>query len=236
MTTLQKALVGVTVAVLAGTGIYEARHAVHLSAQLDTLQQQQAPLTAQIRQLQRERDDATERSASMSAELAALQANSGELLNLRAQVSELKSQNATLTRVDTDSAQAAARSWADRVTQLKQRLEQTPGAAIPELKYLGDVNWLNAARDPLNSDQDYRRAFSSLRNAGENQFIMVLQKALGNYLSKNNGEFLSDLSQLKPYFEAAPDDAMLHRYAIVPASSLPNLKIDDHWLITLKNP
>ena len=97
MTTLQKSLVTATVAVLAGAGIYEARQASQLHNQLQTLQQQQAPLNAQIRQLQRERDDATNRLADLLAENARLQANQSEteLLRLRAEVTRLTAMTAT---------------------------------------------------------------------------------------------------------------------------------------------
>jgi len=57
MTTLQKTLVTVTVAALAGTGIYEARQTAQLREQNQTLQQSQAPLAEQIQQLQHERDE-----------------------------------------------------------------------------------------------------------------------------------------------------------------------------------
>jgi len=67
MTTLQKALVTATVAVLAGAGIYQTRQASHLRDQVQTLQQQQAPSTEQIQQLQRERDGAVKKLADLSA-------------------------------------------------------------------------------------------------------------------------------------------------------------------------
>jgi|GEM_PF-616993 len=70
MTTLQKTLVTATVAVLAGAGIYEARQAAQLREQNQTLQQQQAPLAEQIKQLQQERDDAVNRLAFLSAKPA----------------------------------------------------------------------------------------------------------------------------------------------------------------------
>jgi len=65
MTTLQKAVVTATVAILAGAGVYQARRASQLREQVQTLQQQQAPLTEQIEQLRRERDDALKRVASL---------------------------------------------------------------------------------------------------------------------------------------------------------------------------
>ena len=90
MTTLQKAIVAATVAVLAGTGIYEARQVSALRGQNQTLQQQQAPLAEQIQQLQRERDAATNRLASMAEEIANINTNNSELLRLRSKLGLLK--------------------------------------------------------------------------------------------------------------------------------------------------
>jgi RNA polymerase sigma factor (sigma-70 family) len=70
MTTLHKTLVTAIVAVLAGAGIYEARQAARLRGQVQTLQQQQAPLAEQVRQLQQERDDALKQLAAASAKPA----------------------------------------------------------------------------------------------------------------------------------------------------------------------
>ena len=86
------------------------------------------------------------------------------------------------------------------MTQLKQRLNHTPEAAVPELEYLAESDWLNAARSELITEKDYRRAFAALRSAGENQFIIQMQKAPDNYLKQNNQQFPSDIFQLKPYF------------------------------------
>ena len=94
MTTLQKALVTATVAVLAGAGIYQAKQAHDARAETQRLQQEQAPLAAQIQQLQRERDEATNQVAGLLAESAQMQSNSNkmELLKLRGEVGVLRSQ------------------------------------------------------------------------------------------------------------------------------------------------
>lgn len=83
MTILQKTIIGATLAVAVGTGLYEARHNSKLRDQLKVLQQQQAPLTEQIQQLQRERDDATNRLASLAGGVATNQKDNSELLRLR---------------------------------------------------------------------------------------------------------------------------------------------------------
>jgi len=70
MTTLQKTLITATIVAAVSTGIYEARQASQLLKQNQAFQQRQAPLVEQLGQLQRERDDATNRLASLVDELA----------------------------------------------------------------------------------------------------------------------------------------------------------------------
>src|SRR6266702_87258 len=66
MTTLQKTVIGATLAVAVGTGVYEARQNSRLREQVQSLEQQQAPLSEQVQQLTRERDDAIKRLAILS--------------------------------------------------------------------------------------------------------------------------------------------------------------------------
>jgi RNA polymerase sigma factor (sigma-70 family) len=83
MTTLQKTLITATIAAAVGMGIYEAHQASTLRAQVQTLQQQQAPLAEQIQQLQRERDEARTRLDSIQEEKERWTNNTAELLQLR---------------------------------------------------------------------------------------------------------------------------------------------------------
>src|SRR5882724_3075986 len=90
MTTLQKTLIATTLVVAAGSGIYEARQASDLRTQIQNLEQQAPPFIAQIQQVQRERDDATNRLAALTGELATTKSNNAELLKLRAAVTQLR--------------------------------------------------------------------------------------------------------------------------------------------------
>ena len=90
MTTVQKVLVTVTVAVLAGAGLYEARQAASTRAEVRTLQQQQGPLTEQIQQLQRERDETARQLASLREDNERLNRDTGELRKLRGEVPRLR--------------------------------------------------------------------------------------------------------------------------------------------------
>ncbi|MFO1514061.1 MAG: sigma-70 family RNA polymerase sigma factor [Verrucomicrobiota bacterium] len=92
MTALQKTLVAATIAVLAGTGIYEARQASQLREQLHPLQQTQLPSSDQVRQLQIEFREATNRLASLQDENDRLNRNAKELLKLRSEVGLLRNQ------------------------------------------------------------------------------------------------------------------------------------------------
>ena len=92
MTTLQKVIVTLGIATLAGAVIYEAHHASQLSRQVQTLQQQQSPLEAQVRQALKERDDASNQLASIRKSAGTAQQNPTEVLKLRGEVGALRQQ------------------------------------------------------------------------------------------------------------------------------------------------
>ena len=112
---------------------------------------------------------------------------------------------------------------AAKVNKLKQRLEQTPDARIPELQFLTDQDWINAANGKLDNEGDYRRALSMLRKAGEGKVATMLKKALTGYMQSSNGQLPTDLALLQPYFESPLDDAILQRWEIAPASTIKSL-------------
>ena len=96
MTTLQKSLVTVTVAVLAGAGIYESRQAAQLRDQVQTLQQQQAPLVEKIQELTGERDEMTRQLAVLREDNKHFEQDKLELLRLRAEAGHLRRQKSDL--------------------------------------------------------------------------------------------------------------------------------------------
>src|SRR5580765_6373906 len=92
MTAIQKTTITAALAVAVGAGVYEANQAAGARAQARTLQQQQAPLADQIQQLQRERDDATNRLAELNDTIRSTKNNDAELLRLRGEVGMLRKQ------------------------------------------------------------------------------------------------------------------------------------------------
>jgi RNA polymerase sigma factor (sigma-70 family) len=92
MTTLQKAIVTATVAVLAGAGIYEVRQASITRSQLQAFQQGQIVPSDDIQKLTRERDDAAGKLLAAREENKRLTRDNAELLKLRGEVGLLRRQ------------------------------------------------------------------------------------------------------------------------------------------------
>ena len=93
MPALQKIILAGTVAVLATAGIYEAVQASRLRGEKQTLQQQQAPLAAEVRQLRSDLQDATNRLATLREENERLDRDTRELLKLRSSIAGLLQRN-----------------------------------------------------------------------------------------------------------------------------------------------
>jgi RNA polymerase sigma factor (sigma-70 family) len=221
MTALQKTLVTATVAVLAGAGIYATHQSSQLRDQIQTLQQQQAPLAEQIQRLQTNYADATNRLANLLVENARLKSNPHELelLKLRGEVTQLKTAE---MQKQSDPVEAAANGRVAKVNQLKQRLEQMPNERIPELEYLTVQDWLRGATysGDLKTDDDFDRALSQLRRDAKRTFAYAMGEALANYVAGNNGQLPGDISQLESYFNPPIDGTILQRYQLLQAGNL----------------
>jgi RNA polymerase sigma factor (sigma-70 family) len=223
MTTLQKAFIGAALATAVGTGLYEAHRASDLQEQMQSLRQPPAPAAGQSDQLRQQLAEANRQLTELKAQNEILRRNAAELPRLRGELGRLRD-NATAS--GNDPASLAAKSWLDRTAQLKARLEQTPGAKIPEFQFLTEEDFLNAAKNDLNTDNDYRRAMSGLRNAAETALInSELKPALSQYAQANNGQFPTDLAQLQQYFNPPVDNSILQRWEIAPQSTVPGVGV-----------
>jgi RNA polymerase sigma factor (sigma-70 family) len=83
MTLLQKTLVTAALVITIGAGTYEAKQAADARSEAAALRSAQAPLAGQLQEMQRERDEATNRLAARDAELTKANGNQAELLRLR---------------------------------------------------------------------------------------------------------------------------------------------------------
>jgi RNA polymerase sigma factor (sigma-70 family) len=212
MTTIQKIAVTAALTVSVGVGIYQAKEVAQARAEVRTLQQQQAPLAEQIQQLQKDRDNATNRLAALLAENKRLKSNPNEteLLKLRGEVTQLRNEA-------NDPTTKASNRVVAKVRLLKQRLEEMPDRNIPELQFVSEKDWADAVwNTDLNTDDDAREALSKLRETAVNIFLNeMLKAAFQKYLAANSNILPADLFQLKPYFDAPVTDAMLQRYQLL---------------------
>jgi RNA polymerase sigma factor (sigma-70 family) len=141
MTTFSKIIIGTTLTVAIGTGIYQTRQNSVLRDQVESLKQQQ---TDQLEQLKQEHDATATRLAALQNENERAKSNSAELMRLRGEVARLRtnpaiaSQPSTLATNQTE-AQASATpgeselpkdSWSDAGFASVQSALQTRGWAV----------------------------------------------------------------------------------------------------------
>ena len=142
MTTLQKTLITVTVAVLAGAGIYQAKQAHDARNAASKLQAEQTPLAMEIARLQAEANKLSELLADAKDQKQLTQAQFNELLKLRGQMG-LKQANA---EVENDPAFQQARIWLAKEKKIREQFELHPEQKIPEMQFLKEEDWLDHAR------------------------------------------------------------------------------------------
>jgi hypothetical protein len=153
-----------------------------------------------------------------------LQRDSMELTKIRAAGSGTNS----------DSNEITAASWLARADQLRQAFQRSPDKSIPEVQLLTQQDWLDATKDKLETDEDYRKAMGRVRNAAEDKVAGLMQPALEQYLKANNGTFPTDLAQLQSYLKTPLDPAILQRFGIFPSEAVPNVGMGGDWIITQK--
>jgi hypothetical protein len=235
MTTLQKAIIGATFALAVGTNIYQGRHNSKLRDRLETARQQFARLTEQARQLTNERGSTFQTVEALRAEKERVSRNATEEARLRGEVARLRTNAQGIARLKAkaesetnDPAASTVESWTESVKRLKEFVERTPEAKIPEFQFLTTEDWLGAAR----GDND-RKTLGYLRELAENRFSNLLQAALRKYVEAHNSQTPTDLAQVQPYFEPPIDEAVLQRWKIAPASEVPNIRIGtSDWIVT----
>ena len=234
MTTLQKTLVTATVAVLAGAGVYEARQAAQLRDQVQTLQQQQAPLAEQMRQMQDERDHAANRLADLLAENSWLKSNPNhnELLKLRGEVTRLR--NTITQELEVAASDKTMKSeialWLSKRDELKRYLQDSPQENIPELQFMTDRAWMFCCEQLIDSDStgSITNAARFAQGLAKSEFGKVLEKALRAYLSSSGGVFPTDFSQLEPHIGTLKDKSVFQRYTITPAQLVTEIDQANH--------
>ncbi|MDB6056961.1 MAG: hypothetical protein JWO95_805, partial [Verrucomicrobiales bacterium] len=231
MTTLQKTTIAIATIAAIGAISYEVTQNSSLRSQNETLQKQFSPLADEIRLLKKDHDDALSKMETLRAENERLKRDLAKLPKLRGEIAQLKKQNAA----GNDPNDAEHKDMQERVAKIKQCLLERPEAKIPELQFLKEENYWDAVHiRPLDCEEAYLMALSNLRSSAEFSFITdFLNPALHEYSKAYNGQFPTDLAQLRPYFPSPVDDAILARWEVAPASAAQPANYGDP-IITLK--
>ena len=235
---MRKVKIGlVAVLVLAGIGtplVIHRQEQVKLRGENDLLRQrieQIAPLEAENARLAKIVAEAPSAPQEPSV-------SSNETLKLRGEVARLREEVRELNRAKAPAApnpgpgqspaldgsfDGAAQNLAVGAARPRERLEQAPQTKIPELQFLTEKDWLNAVGNvkQLESDEDFRRALSSLRSRGKSAFGSMMQKALRKYVEANGGTLPTDLAQLQTYLESPVDPALFDRYSLIGTATDP---------------
>lgn len=106
-------------------------------------------------------------------------------------------------------------AWLTRAKKLRQSFIDDPTQTVPELRLLGDLDWLKVARTASDhSELTLRKARAAARTIAIRRFCVQLGAALSAYTQAHDFELPGEVAQLLPFFSPpiAPD--LLERYTI----------------------
>lgn len=215
---LAKGIVALAFVAAIALGLFQRRHATDARGQVAILQQELAPLSAQLQQVTHERDDAVRRVSELREENDRLKRIEGDLANARAEAAQWQKLAVQQTN---EPAYIRTKAILERVDKLKARMAQMPETVIPEMRFLKDRQYWHECQGALETEGDYLMVLSNLRGAGERTFaVELLKPALSRYSEANAGRFPSSLTELGPYFTKPVEEAILNRWQIAPADTV----------------
>ena len=84
------------------------------------------------------------------------------------------------------------------------------------MRLLDEDDWIAALlHQPLETEDDYRKALGKLRWSAKQHFGEMMRQALNKYRKAMPGQMPAEMAQLIPYFDSPPADDMLQRYEIM---------------------
>jgi RNA polymerase sigma factor (sigma-70 family) len=182
MTTLQKITVSAALAATVSVGIYEAKEAAKTRAELQSLQQQQAPLAEQIRQLQADNESLSNRIMTIGDSNTLNDERFNELLKLRGEVGVQRARNDELAKLQDEILKLRR----DKSILETEWNNVTNSSQIMRGPYLNRDSWSDTGTtDPLNTLQSLLWA---LRENNENKAgELVVTNALNANLIHSKG-------------------------------------------------
>jgi hypothetical protein len=146
-----------------------------------------------------------------------------------------------------DTTRATAKAWLSLVGRLKDYLNRHPEEAVPEFQVQSESRWLNAVdismsiSDFPTPDDYYKRGAYFMRVEAGEDFGIKGVMALRKFSDANNGQFPTNLAQLRPYCDGVVAGILEGYYEIRPASIVPAEAIREgqvvgDWVVARKQP
>ncbi|MBA4147764.1 MAG: sigma-70 family RNA polymerase sigma factor [Verrucomicrobia bacterium] len=225
-TAVQKTIVATAVALAIGTGFYQTARSSQLQDELQLRQKQSRAFAAEQAALETNLAEGTRALSLASQELEQLRLQQIEFGTLHAEQDRLRAELADAKggdqSVETDSRRLAAIAWIMRTKQLVQWMESHPEERIPELELIEESEWMDAAHDLLEEEDDFLAAAEMLRYSGRQAFAYALPDALNKYIKAHDEQLPLHLSELKPYADCSCiTDEMLERYKLLRTGKAP---------------
>ncbi len=198
MTTLQKSLAVATLVAFGGAGLYQARLVARQSDEIAALQTQPFYAFVALRDLRAARDDAAAKLKTVEQQIDARLAA------------------ARPTAVADAALESQMQQWLAQLDRIKDFLAQRPEWNIPELKLLADQQWFSAAAtDRFESEEQFRRATSQLRDRAVGLAAQKISRALNAYVRAHDGLLPNNALELAPYSDPPLDPGILGRYEMM---------------------
>ena len=198
MTTLQKSVALAALMAVAGAGLYQARLVAQHSAETADLREQNDRATNEIRDLRLARATAA-----------------AKLKDVEQRIDARLAQALPVAPADI-ALESQMQQWLAQVDRLKGFLAERPEWNIPELKLLTDERWFSAAAtDRFETEEQFRRATASLRDAAVSLAAGRIMNALKAYVAAHDGMLPASPLDLAPLFDPPIDEAILIRYQML---------------------
>jgi RNA polymerase sigma factor (sigma-70 family) len=224
MTTFQKTVLAMSVAVVVGVAVYETSKASTLRSQVNDSRNEGASLAGDVERVNREWEEANVRLAGLRADNERFRRSEAELEGLRAEVARLSVEQLKMKEVlATNFMETAAREWLYLLSQLREYLEANPEQKLPEHQFVAMSDWLYTAgaKDAAGEFLHVTNSLSALNRRAEVSFAGIVSEGFRKFISANKGQRPTDLKQLGAYVQPEIMEVLASHYDVVPKSIIP---------------
>lgn len=235
MTTFQKTFVTATVTIGIGTGLFGTFRASQLEKEMSALKISNSQTMETLKTNLAEQQG---RLKSAHAEISRLKNDLKDIHRLRANVTKYRRKANDLSKRQEKQviSGSIAQELVDRVATLKSKFEDSPEAWIPEMDLLSEEDWMQAARNAIDTAPKLRRTMSELRGYADSKAAAQISHAVKQFTKNTSEIFPSSMSELAPYLEIDLEQNWTDRWEVTLDKNVKSLTFGHDYLITQKGP